>query len=179
MSKFILTLSCPDKIGIVANVSGFLAAEKCNILESAQFNDTYSNKFFMRVVFDAPTAFAPEQFAAIGADFSMSWHMHDCAKRQRVVILVSKESHCLNHLLHKRRIGAMNIEVPAVISNHPDLKEMAEWHKIPFHLVANKDEKALLELFDKYKSKIRYLLIDYYPLKLTIHGFTRTIKEII
>src|SRR5688572_29526478 len=111
--KYILTLSCPDKVGIVAAVSGFLAEKGCNILESAQFNDVGSNKFFMRVVFDGKA----EGFEPIGKKFQMDWQINDTVTKPRVLILVSHESHCLNHLLHRKRIGTLDIEVPAVISN--------------------------------------------------------------
>ncbi len=163
MTQYILTLSCPDKVGIVAAVSGFLAAENCNIEESAQFNDRSNSTFFMRVVFGAPASFAPEKFKDIAAKFKMEWQINDAARKQRVLILVSKESHCLNHLLHRKRIGTLNIEVPAVISNHPDLKEMAEWHKIPFHQIANKDDASILKYAQEYKADLvvlaRYMQI--------------------
>lgn len=163
MNQCTLTLSCPDKIGIVAKVSGFLAAEMCNILESAQFNDTFNNTFFMRVVFEAPKSFITNKFESTAKEFKMDWQIHDNAKIPRVIILVSKESHCLNHLLHKKRIGTLNIDVPAVISNHPDLKVMADWHEIPFHQVTNKDEKTLLDLFVQYGADLivlaRYMQI--------------------
>lgn len=163
MNTYTLTLSCPDKIGIVAKVSGFLAAENCNILESAQFNDTYNNTFFMRVVFAAPTAFTANKFSEIGSSFSMNWQINNSSKKPRVIIMVSRESHCLNHLLHRKRIGTLNIDVPAVISNHSNLSEMADWHKIPFHQVENKDDAAILDLVSKYQADLvvlaRYMQI--------------------
>jgi formyltetrahydrofolate deformylase len=148
--KYILTLSCPDKVGIVAEVSGFLAANGCNIMESAQYNDVSTQQFFMRVVFECAEGFKTDSFAAVGKKFAMDWEINDSAKKARVLILASKSSHCLNHLLHRKRIGTLNIEVPMVISNHPDLKEMADWHKIPFVQIANKEEKAIIEAIDKY-----------------------------
>jgi formyltetrahydrofolate deformylase len=157
--KYILTLSCPDKVGIVAAVSGFLAESGCNILESAQFNDVGSNKFFMRVLFEGKAA----DFAPIGQKFGMDWQINDTATKPRVLILVSHESHCLNHLLHRKRIGTLDIEVPAVISNHETLKEMADWHKIPFHKIANKDDAAILKYVTDYKADLvvlaRYMQI--------------------
>ena len=163
MTNFILTLSCPDKVGIVAATTGFLAAENCNIQESAQFNDRYNGTFFMRVVFDAPGSFNIAKFTEIANKFKMDWQVNDSAKKQRVLILVSKDSHCLNHLLHRKRMGTLNIEVPAVISNHPDLREMAEWHKIPFHQIANKDDAAILEYVEQYQADLvvlaRYMQI--------------------
>ena len=159
MNQFILTLSCPDKVGIVAAVSGFLAQQNCNIMESAQFNDRFNNTFFMRVVFEGNA----QDFSAIGNQFNMNWQINNAAKKPRVLILASKESHCLNHLLHKKRIGALDIEVPAVISNHPNLKEMADWHKIPFHQIANKDDDAILKYAEDYKADLvvlaRYMQI--------------------
>lgn len=134
--KYILTFSCPDKMGIVAKVSGFLAENGCNILESAQFNDEAQSKFFMRVVFESKTQGNEElasKFENIASDFAMDWQLNDTAKKPRILLMVSKESHCLNHILHRCRIGSLDIEIPAVVSNHPDLKEMADWHKIPFH----------------------------------------------
>ena len=134
--KYILTISCPDKKGIVAEVSGFLAQNGCNIMESAQFNDTGTDRFFMRVVFDASNNdldSLKQKFSDIAKRFDMDWELNDSARKPKLLILVSKESHCLNHLLHRRRIGTLNAEIPAVISNHPNLEDMAKWHEIPFH----------------------------------------------
>ncbi len=147
MNKFILTLSCPDKIGIVAEVSGFLAANKCNIQESAQYNDESTDKFFMRVVFAGSNL--TDKFNSIAEKFNMDWEITPSDKKARVLVMVSKSSHCLNHILHRRRIGTLNIEIPAVLSNHPDLKEMAEWHKIPYRVIDPKDDKALLKTIEE------------------------------
>jgi formyltetrahydrofolate deformylase len=145
-NKYILTLSCADQIGIVAAVSGFLAAAKCNILESAQFNDETTGKFFMRVVFAAPTSFEAKSFESVASKFAMTYEINDTAKKPNLLLLVSKSSHCLNHLLHKRRIGSLNANIPVVASNHPDLRDMAEWHKIPFVQMNGNDEAKILEL---------------------------------
>lgn len=158
--KYILTLSCPDKIGIVAEVSGFLAAFKCNIYESAQFNDEFTGQFFMRVVFECHGESNPDvlwqSFNEVARKFAMSWEMEDQSRKPRVLLMVSKSSHCLNHILHKRRIGTLNIDIPAVISNHADLKDMADWHKIPFHHLPvtketrGKQEAEIINLIDNY-----------------------------
>ncbi len=161
-NKYILTLSCPDKPGIVAAVSGFLASDACNILESAQYNDENSNRFFMRVVFSGDVDLS-EQFAKIGTEFSMDWQLYNTAKKPKIVIMASKASHCLNHILHRARVGSLNAEVCAVISNHPDLKEMADWQNIPFHhLPVSRETKAeqeaqVLELFAKYDAELLVL----------------------
>ena len=149
-NKYILTLSCPDKVGIVAEVSGFLAANSCNIMESAQFNDQATNRFFMRVVFESLKEFDPFSFENVGKKFTMDWEINDSKTKPRVMIMVSKASHCLNHLLHRKRIGTLNIEVPVVVSNHDDLHDMADWHKIPFVKIANKDDAAIWKLVEDY-----------------------------
>lgn len=136
--NYILTLSCPDAVGIVYTVSGFLAERGCNILDSAQFGDRMSGLFFMRVWFSAsesaPTQAALERdFAGIGDRFSMNWKLHDAERRSRVLILVSKFGHCLNDLLYRYRVGSLNIEIPAIVSNHRDFYQLAAWHNVPFH----------------------------------------------
>lgn len=136
--RYILTLACHDVIGIVAAVSGFLHQNDCFIIESAQFGDESTGNFFMRTVFEAKES-APSQgewgkrFAAIAEKFSMKWNLLDMRRKQRVMIMVSKQRHCLNDLLHRYATGWLPMEIAAVVSNHPDLEEMAQWYKIPFH----------------------------------------------
>ncbi|PWV62439.1 formyltetrahydrofolate deformylase [Plasticicumulans acidivorans] len=135
---FVLTLSCPDTTGIVATVSGFLAEYACNILQSDQYGDEYTGRYFMRVSFcgspqlpDAPALRAA--FAPIGERFAMDWHIFDTAVKPRLVIMVSKFGHCLNDLLYRYRVGALNVEIPAVISNHRDFYQLAASYNVPFH----------------------------------------------
>lgn len=136
--KYTLKLCCPDRLGIVAAVAGFLAQQDCNILESAQFDDEMTNRFFMRSVFAAGQG-SPSQehlsaaFAAIGKRFCMEWELHDAAVKPRVVILVSRLDHCLNDLLYRYRTGAIPMEIPAIVSNHPDLLPLAQFYGIPYH----------------------------------------------
>ena len=104
--KYILTLSCPDRSGIVAAVSGFLAQHDCNILESAQFGDEVSHKFFMRVVFSGNSDLS-KKFTDIGIKFKMDWQIYDTSLKPKIVVMVSKSSHCLNHILHRARIGSL------------------------------------------------------------------------
>ena len=137
-TSYVLTITCPDTIGIVAAVSTFLAGRKIFISESTHHGDAETNRFFMRTVFQAapePRALAELKaaFAVIGEEFSMSWEIADAAKKPRVLILVSKFDHCLNDLLYRYRTGALPIEIPAVVSNHPDLQRIVEWHGIPYH----------------------------------------------
>jgi len=153
MQRFILRLSCPDRMGIVAAVGSFLLEHQCNIVESAQFGDA-SRRFFMRVCFDAGTSFAAvqEAFAPIGDKFAMQWSIYDLAVKQRVVLMVSKFGHCLNDLLYRYRIGALPIEIPAIVSNHRDFYKLAASNDIPFHYLPvtaeNKlrQEQQLLEI---------------------------------
>ena len=137
-STYILTLSCPDRRGIVAAVSGFLAQSDCFIMESADFGDPASGRFFQRVVFrtDGPSpsrAGLEEQFGIIARRFAMDWALHDSHRKARLVVMVSKFGHCLNDLLYRYRTGALPVDIVAVVSNHPDFAELAGWHGIPFH----------------------------------------------
>lgn len=154
--SFVLTLSCPDRPGIVAAVSGCLAANGCNILDSAQFGDMTSGRFFMRVSFSAPEALKIEAiralFAPIFERFQMFAKVHDAQRRQRMMILVSRFGHCLNDLLYRHRIGALPVEIPAIVSNHRDFYQLAASHNIPFHYspvtpdCRSKQEARLLDL---------------------------------
>ena len=149
--NFVLTITCPDTVGIVAAVSGFLTQHDCFITEAAQFGDPLSRRFFMRIVFGAG-ALTPERpefdklFSMVAAKFQMIWTLHDLTKKPRVVIMVSKFGHCLVDLLHRYHTGQLAIEIPAVISNHQDMRSIVEWHGIPYHYLAvDKHDKAAQE----------------------------------
>ncbi|CAA7620789.1 formyltetrahydrofolate deformylase [Magnetospirillum sp. UT-4] len=148
---FVLTITCPDTVGIVAAVSGFLTQHDCFITEAAQYGDALSRRFFMRIVFSAG-ALTPARsefdklFSLVAAKFQMIWTLHDLSRKPRVVILVSKFGHCLVDLLHRYHTGQLPIEIPAVISNHPDMRSIVEWHGIPYHFFAvDKHDKAAQE----------------------------------
>jgi formyltetrahydrofolate deformylase len=148
----ILTLSCDDRPGVVAHVTGFLAGKHCNILESQQFNDTEDGQFFMRVVFD-PLDGAPtieplkEAFSTLGQDHKMHWSMRSASEKRRVLLLVSKFDHCLGDLLYRVRIGELNIEPVGIICNHPrDALQVSMIGDIPFHyLPVTKETKPAQE----------------------------------
>ncbi|HYD29504.1 MAG TPA: formyltetrahydrofolate deformylase [Azospirillaceae bacterium] len=148
LRTYILTLSCPDAVGIVYAVSGFLAERNCNILDSAQFGDHDSGLFFMRTAFSAvpgglTQAELETQFdEAVGQRFKMNWKMVDSRRKSRVLIMVSKFGHCLNDLLYRYRTGALDIEIPAIVSNHRDFYQLAAWHNIPFHYLPMTDKGA-------------------------------------
>ncbi|MEO3750598.1 formyltetrahydrofolate deformylase [Streptomyces sp. B6B3] len=137
-TQYILTLSCPDKPGIVHAVSSYLFMTGCNIEDSQQFGDRDTGLFFMRVHFSAvEPALTPEKlrasFAAVGDSFQMDWQLHSAEDRTRVLLMVSRFGHCLNDLLFRTRIGALPVDVAAVVSNHTDFAELAGSYGIPFH----------------------------------------------
>ena len=134
--RYILTIACPDRVGIVAAVSTALAAHAGNIIESSQFSDTESDRFFMRLAFDLDEATAPKllaNFTLLARRFEMDWRLYDPRQRPRVMILVSKAEHCLNDLLYRHRTGALPMDITAIVSNHRELAHLAEWHAIPYH----------------------------------------------
>ncbi|MFC5429565.1 formyltetrahydrofolate deformylase [Paraburkholderia denitrificans] len=136
--SFILKLSCADRPGIVHAVSGFLFERGSNILDSAQFGDSHTGEFFMRVHFeqvggDAGLDGLRASFAPLAQEFGMRWELHDANVKPRVVIMVSKIGHCLNDLLFRYRTGQLPIEIPAIISNHKEFYQLAASYNIPFH----------------------------------------------
>jgi formyltetrahydrofolate deformylase len=148
---WVLTITCPDTVGIVAAVSGFLSTHDCFITEAAQYGDPLSSRFFMRIVFGAGAMTPPRPeleklFTAVAAQFQMIWKLHDGSRKARVVILVSKFGHCLNDLLHRYHTGSLPIDIPAVISNHQEMRSIVEWHGIPYHYLAvDKHDKTAQE----------------------------------
>jgi formyltetrahydrofolate deformylase len=129
-------LSCPDRIGIVAAVAGFLADRQGNILASAQFDDRLSNRFFMRVQFEIVGVDKERlegEFKTIADRFAMDWQLTDATVRPRLLILVSKFGHCLNDLLYRYGSGLLKAEIPAIVSNHRDFYRLAASYDVPFH----------------------------------------------
>ncbi|THA85667.1 formyltetrahydrofolate deformylase [Streptomyces sp. A0592] len=148
--QYVLTVSCPDKQGIVHAVSSYLFMTGCNIVDSQQFGDRETGLFFMRVHFEAEPAVTVEKlrasFAAIGESFKMDWEIHRSEERMRIVLMVSKFGHCLNDLLFRSRIGALPVEIAAVVSNHTDFAELVASYEVPFvHIPVTKDTKAQAE----------------------------------
>ncbi|MFJ3171708.1 formyltetrahydrofolate deformylase [Streptomyces roseus] len=148
--QYVLTLSCPDKKGIVHAVSSYLFMTGCNIEDSRQFGDHDTGLFFMRVHFsaDAPVTLDKlrASFAAIGDSFRMDWQLHRSEERMRIVLMVSKFGHCLNDLLFRSSIGALPVEIAAVVSNHTDFAELVRSYGVPFHHIpVTKETKAEAE----------------------------------
>jgi formyltetrahydrofolate deformylase len=133
-----LIISCPDTVGIVAAVSDFIAKHQGWITEAHQFADPESRWFFMRYVVSADSLpFGIEEFKArftpIAKRFAMHWEITDSSVRKRVVLMASKQAHCLSDLLYRWRSGELAFDIPCVISNHDDLRGYVEWHGIPYH----------------------------------------------
>jgi len=136
VTEFVLTLSCPDRPGIVVAVAGLLAARGGNIVESQQYGDQDTGRFFMRVQFTVPDQSGDELRAGLtelAPELDLEWSLWDTAVPPRVLILVSKAGHCLNDLLHRQRSGQLGIEIAAVASNHPDLRPLTQTYGIDYH----------------------------------------------
>ena len=173
--QYVLTLSCPDRPGIVSAVSTFLAHNGQNILDAQQFDDVETNKFFMRVVFTAADlavelSALQTGFASIAERFGMDWQMRDRANRRRVMLLVSKSDHCLADILYRWRTGELAMIPTAIVSNHPRAAYPGrDFDEIPFHhLPVTKEtereqESAIWDLFGQTKTDLvvlaRYMQI--------------------
>jgi formyltetrahydrofolate deformylase len=136
--EYVLTIACPDRPGIVFAVSSFLVQHSANILESQQFDDRLDDRFFMRVhfeVFDGTSTVEGLRaaFTPVSSAYSMAWHLWDADAKYRTLVMVSKFGHCLNDLLYRQSTGALQIEIPAIVSNHTDLEPLAKSYAIPFH----------------------------------------------
>ncbi len=173
--SFILTVTCQAMVGVVAAITGFLASREAYIAEMAQYDDEATGRFFFRVVFRLDPERSPDidamqtDFAAVADKFHMQWRMRDAGVPTRTVILVSKADHCLDDLLYRRRKGELFIDIVAVVSNHQDLRAMAEREGIRFvHLPITPETKAqqesrLLELVEETDAELvvlaRYMQI--------------------
>lgn len=144
---FRLTLDCPDRVGIVARVSQFLAQYNGTITEANQHADLEQGWFFLRNEIKADSlpfglATLQEAFAPIAQDLNMRWQIHDSRIRRKVVLMASKDSHCLADLLHRWQAGELDCDIPCVIANHDHLRAMVEWYGIPYHYVPAVDKTA-------------------------------------
>ena len=184
--EFILTLACPEQRGIVHAVSTYLVDHGCDIVDNRQFGDRKTGRFFMRVHFvtdgtggrestpEAEIVTGPEtgpetesgsgadverlraDFEPLGTTYGMTWHLVGLNERPRVMIMVSKFGHCLNDLLYRWKTNQLKIELPVIVSNHRDLKDVAVAAGIPFvHIPVTRDTKAeaearLLEVVAEY-----------------------------
>ncbi|GGC16911.1 formyltetrahydrofolate deformylase [Cellulomonas carbonis] len=136
-THWVLSLSCPDRPGIVAAVAGLLASHGGNITESQQFGDPLSGLFFMRVQVEAtaPEATLRAALDALGAEFSMTWRLDVAGRRMRTLVMVSTAAHCLHDLLFRQQSEGLPVDIVAVVSNHTALEDVAGFYGIPFHHV--------------------------------------------
>jgi len=146
---FIINAACPAASGIIAAVTGFLSQSHCYISELSQYDDEESGRFFLRARFrfnqniTEDIATLKNDFAAIAQGLAMQWHIFDTAEPMRVLLMVSKFDHCLADLLYRRNKGELNISITAIVSNHLDLRAMAEREGIRFiYLPISKENKA-------------------------------------
>ena len=150
MTEFCLTVTCRSTRGIVAAISTYLAEHDCNITDSAQFDDSETGNFFMRTTFVAETGVDIETltggFARIAAPFDIDFAFHASDRKMKIIIMVSRFGHCLNDLLYRWRIGALPVDIVAVISNHMDYQKIVVNHDLPFHCIkVTKENKPQAE----------------------------------
>ena len=173
-NSYILTISCPDTVGIVAEVAGYLRDREFFIQESSHYGDLETGRFFMRTRFVPQSGrYEAEQYSAgfkeIADRFDMEWAVFDTSILPRVLIMVSSVDHCLNDLLYRYRTSSLRIAIAGIVSNHTDLARLAEWHNIPYyHLpttqkTREKAEQRLLGIVAETQSELvvlaRYMQI--------------------
>jgi formyltetrahydrofolate deformylase len=142
LRRYVLTITCPDRVGIVAAVTALIASHHGSVLEAAQHGDVATGRFFLRIEIVAdslPGGFGPDDLAAalapVADEFRMEWRLTDTDVPKRVVLFASREDHCVADLLYRWRSGELDCDIPCVISNHEDLRGMVEWHGIRFECV--------------------------------------------
>jgi len=183
---YTLTATCASRMGTTAAVTGFLAANRLYIMEMQQFDDVLTKRFFVRVVFCGVSGESLDlsrlrvDFLSVATAEQMQWAIHDGAHRGRVLIMVSKLDHCLEDLLYRQRTGELNMEISAIVSNHPDMEPVARRHGIAYHLMPvsadNKraQEARLLELIASSRSELvvlaRYMQIFSDEMCKRLHG---------
>lgn len=140
-----LTISCPDQVGLVAAVSQFLSSLKISIIEASHHTDSETQWFFMRHELSLPKQVNVEElqqaFAPLAQTFQMQWQLTPNWQKQKVILMASKESHCLTDLLHRWHEQELNCEIVAVIANHQEMEKFANWYQLPFHYVDFKTDK--------------------------------------
>lgn len=150
MTHYALTVTCPSTRGIVAAIANYLADQGCNITDSSQYDDSETGNFFMRVSFEFDGSLDLDTlnggFDGVAKEFGMEFAFHDQSEKMKVIIMVSRFGHCLNDLLYRWRIGALPIDIVAVISNHMDYQKVVVNHDLPFHCIkVTKENKPVAE----------------------------------
>nr|WP_298718987.1 formyltetrahydrofolate deformylase [uncultured Steroidobacter sp.] len=167
--SYILTLSCPDGVGIVAAVTNELAQHGALVTEAQHFREPVSNSTILRIVFETGET-APldiqkltRDFEKVAERFRMTWTIQDAAARQRVLVAVSKQGHCLKSLLHRWEVGTLPVDIVGVVSNHETQRRLVEWHGLPFHYLPlqpegkQAQEQRMLKLFRDLKADLLVL----------------------
>ena len=164
MTSYVLTVTCKSARGIVAAISGYLAGKGCNIVDSSQFDDLETGKFFMRVSFISEEGESKQSiedgFGDIAQKFEMEADIRHDGERLKVLLMVSRFGHCLNDLLYRWKIGALPIDIVGVVSNHFEYQKVVVNHDIPFHHIKvtkdnkQKAEAQLLDLIDQTETDL-------------------------
>lgn len=179
-NQYILKFSCPDSYGIIAKVTTFLSNHKAFICELSEFGDPFTKKFFLRCVFDfeGEISHLEKEFTPLAQSLKAEWKFIPSSYLTKTLILVSKYSHCLNDLLHRNETGRLKLDIRGIISNHPDLEKMANYHGVPFHYYPAKDkeeqEKKILQFI--HKSGIDLVILARY-MQILSGAFTEAMKE--
>jgi formyltetrahydrofolate deformylase len=159
MHNYILTLSCPDRIGIVHSVTGWLLGLNGNIIDAQQFGDLETEQFFLRVYFSLPESRPTDElehsFSTVAATFGMQANIYDASRKARLLVLVSRQGHCLNDLLFRTHSGQLPVEIAGIVSNHTDFAGLAQSYQLPFHHLPvtpdtrEQQESAILALVER------------------------------
>ncbi len=185
MTRTVLLIQCPDKKGIVARVSEFIFRHECNILTSDQHTtDPEGGRYFMRIVFaleeDKVSRESFEQdWARVAEELGAKWSIHYATETPRMGILVSKQDHCLFDLLYRHRSGEFNVQIPLVISNHEDCRDLVDRYGIPFHHVPVTPEtklKAEQQVLDLVQESTDFLVLARY-MRILSDGFLAAYKK--
>lgn len=166
--SYILTLSCPDGVGIVAAVTNDLAQHGALVTEAQHFREPVSNSSILRIVFESGGAALDIEkwtrgFAKVAERFRMTWKVRPSSARKRVLVAVSKQGHCLNSLLHRWEVGTLPVDIVGVVSNHETQRRLVEWHGLPFHYLPMEphgkaaQEQQMLNLFRELNADLLVL----------------------
>jgi formyltetrahydrofolate deformylase len=155
-------IDCPDQVGLVAAVSAFLAAHHVSILEASHHTDRHLSRFFMRHEIDANSLSIDlealkDAFSVLAEKYEMTWSLTHSATKQRMALLASHESHCLNDVLHRWHSDELHCDIPCIIGNHKSMEQYAKWYQVPFHYIDFKDKAAA---FVKIEELLRQYEID-------------------
>lgn len=164
-STYRLVLDCPDQVGLVAAVSQFLASIQASILEASHHTDIQLQRFFMRHEIAADSITVSDEALFNGIDqlaqkYHMKWSLSRSSEKRKVALLASKESHCLNDVLHRWHTGELHCDIPCIIANHESMRKYADWHKVPFHLIDFSNKTTAFEEIED--------LLEHYQIDLTV-----------